>query len=196
LGNDQPTPWLDGVGGRAKASEMKNVEQGQVRDIIGNSANVRDGSTIHLAPAVVAGYEAELKSGLEKLASGEMKGPEVAYFHTRAQTMFDGIDQGKSFRTVADSSSNFRPLQWVADRLSYAVGVMEGNFPPNDIGFTPEAAMSLSTKDSHIREWVDMAAEVAGDFPPALKAVFNKIVDRLERQLPDLGGPRIPLRRL
>ena len=81
-----------------------------------------------------------------------------------------------------------RLFSGIVANLAYAVAFLEGNIPPNDLGYIGDQCVSLVRKDEIVRDSLQRAYEqiqagyekVRGVFDSDIREVYDGIVDRLE----------------
>jgi hypothetical protein len=138
--------------------------------------------------------ERRIHGGLKRIASGRLSGAKVAKFETRVDVLANGF-YSKGGRHIGAGNNRLRALADVAHNLSYAVAFIEGNLPPNDLGYIADQTVSLPRKDELVRGLVHRAHDVVKKDPsilgPNTKKIFNGIVKRLNPNLPTFMGRRV-----
>jgi hypothetical protein len=134
-----------------------------------------------------------IRGGLQQIASGRLSGARVAKYETRVDVLANGF-YSKGGR-IGAGNKRIRTLAGVAHNLSYAVAFLEGNLPPNDLGYIPDQTVSLPRKDEIVRGRVQRAYDVIKQNPsilgPNTKKIFNDVVNRLNPNMPTFMGYRV-----
>ena len=90
-------------------------------------------------------------------------------FSGRANAYFHAISPPKEFDNFAN----------VIYHLTHAVIFLEGNLPPNDLGYIADQTVSLNRRDEHARESLQQAYKLIEQdntiLGPNSKEIYNKI---------------------
>jgi hypothetical protein len=129
------------------------------------------------------------------LSSGELSGRNVYALYQSANLLTSGYYLEQTHFSP-EIDEELRSFSDIVANLADAVAFLEGNIPPNDLGYIGDQCVSLVRKDEIVREYLDRAYQVilsdaekvSKVFDSDIKRVYNDVVDRLQYQRPLFMG--------
>ena len=131
--------------------------------------------------------------GIKDLASGDLKGAKLAFFVHAIDYIANGYyteDGYQKAETIPNVSEDTIKLAKVGYNMAYATAFLEGNLPPNDLGYIPDQSVSLVRKDEIALECFSRANMYINAYLDLFNGslnidnIFNNVADRLESQRP------------
>lgn len=135
-------------------------------------------------------YTQQMIDGLADLGSYKLSGAELSKFVVLTELLSHGlnVEDPAGLINITCDNQTFVGLATVAAKLSSAVGLLEGNLPPNESGIMPDHVLGAVRKDEIVCEQVNEAFETLRsltDFQDkGLPKFYNAIIDRIQYHRP------------
>lgn len=138
-----------------------------------------------------------IAESVAKLADGSLSGHELSKMSVVTHFFTSGWHREDGKYVSIEGDPLFKSTTEAASSLTYAVAMLEGNLPPNSLGYRVDEQMSSVRRYEIVRDELRRAAEIVepgeagapvfGDAPTTVQIV-NEVVDRAEMHRPTFMG--------